>query len=60
MGQRLYRGHAHKCRKPQIDPAKLIAVGLKVGPEQAWFSRLKASMFQMRVDKYELSLVLSI
>jgi hypothetical protein len=35
MGQRLYRGHAHKGRKPQVDGAKLIAVALEIGPEQS-------------------------
>ena len=35
MGQRLYRGHAHKGRKPQVDGAKLIAVALEIGPEES-------------------------
>ena len=34
MRQRLYRCHAHKRRKLQVDGAKLIAVALEVGPEQ--------------------------
>src|SRR5215831_1492064 len=34
MRQRLDRCHAHKCRKPQIEGAKLIAVGLEIAPEQ--------------------------
>ena len=29
MGQRLYRGHAHKCRKPQVDRANFISATLQ-------------------------------
>ena len=35
MGQRLYRGHAHECRKSQVDGAKFIAVLLEISPEQS-------------------------
>src|SRR5262245_50726115 len=35
MGQRLYRCHAHKCRKSQVDLAKFIAVVLKIGPDES-------------------------
>ena len=34
MRQRLYRCHAHKCRKLQVDGAKLIAVALEIGPDE--------------------------
>ena len=34
MCQRLYRSHAHKCRKFEVDLATLSAVGRKVAPEQ--------------------------
>lgn len=34
MGERLYRGRAHKCREVQVDAAKFIAVIFEAGPEE--------------------------
>src|SRR5262249_16029037 len=34
MRQRIDSCHADECRKPQVDGAKLIAVSLKIGPDE--------------------------
>lgn len=34
MRHRFDRCHADECRKPQVDSAKLIAVSLKIGPDE--------------------------